>query len=69
MKKQKGIKFENYFNKKIQADSSTFCGFFCILAVLELHFNRKKSLFNTMQLIKNDDKCIKYILKIITENI
>lgn len=65
MKGQGKKSFIKYYDRKIQSDSSEFCGFYTIYALLELDKKSRRLKYNTRALNRNDEKCIEGILKII----
>lgn len=68
MKKQKIKRFSPYYKYQVQDISSTYCGFYCILALLQETYPTitPRIKLNRQRLLLNDDKCIKLILKIIS---
>ena len=69
MEKQDGKKFIKYYKKRVQANNSTFCGFYCILALLEETYGLKRVQFRTAtgKREENDTRCINRIIKIISK--
>lgn len=67
MKRQRTQRFVNYFKYTVQDVSSTFCGFYCMLALLQETYGVKPVKFNRKKLIVNDNKCINQILKTVSK--
>lgn len=66
MKRQKA-KFTPYYKTSVQADNSFFCGFFCILSLLELCYNETRTKFQRRNLKKNDIICIDRIVSLVNK--
>lgn len=53
--------------RKIQHDTSSFCGFYCLAYLVsikrKMSFSRFKSLFSNQNLKENDKKVVKFITK------